>query len=316
MIKPASTSCGPGQMIRSWIKSWLKLAEPWRKRRRCRLCAQSPNRSGRPHQVARKGIQYPFTCDSGDFTTVCISAASSGVTRSSASIERIHLPRASASARFFCGPYPGQSVTSTLAPNDCAIATVWSVLPESSTMSSSAIGATVSRQRARQCSSSRVMTTAVSLGARTESSSIDSAHVESMAELDHPPDPKLAAKGEVGRLAANIDPLNLVGIGQRQPVDAVPHPKRQGNPQPAEQPCELAHASLRARPVGVRQSRGETEPVRTEELDVLSDIVLDFAHGERGERAVRVRMQCELDQLRIKFTQPIGRHQPCPIVAP
>ena len=48
-------------------------------------------------------------------------------------------PVARSTARFFCGPKPGQSlVTSTRAPSARASSTVPSVLPESTTMNSSA----------------------------------------------------------------------------------------------------------------------------------------------------------------------------------
>ena len=66
--------------------------------------------------------------------------------RSSASRERIQSPVAASRARFFWGPNPGQSgVTITFAPKSLAISAVPSVLPESTTIHSSA-KATLSRQ--------------------------------------------------------------------------------------------------------------------------------------------------------------------------
>ena len=67
-----------------------------------------------------------------------ISAASAGVTRSSASSESIQSWLASEAAKFFCAGYPGHSRTTTRSVYRRAIATVSSVLSESTTMSSSA----------------------------------------------------------------------------------------------------------------------------------------------------------------------------------
>ena len=65
---------------------------------------------------------------------------------------------ARSSARFFCGPKPGQSgVWHTRAPIARAIATVSSVLPLSTTTTSSA-NATDSRQARRRADSLWVMT--------------------------------------------------------------------------------------------------------------------------------------------------------------
>ena len=66
-------------------------------------------------------------------------------------------PVASASARFFCAPKPGQSsVRTTFAPQRSAISRVPSVLPESTTIHSSA-NATDARHAATLCASSWVM---------------------------------------------------------------------------------------------------------------------------------------------------------------
>ncbi len=68
-----------------------------------------------------------------------IEAASSGVTTSSVSSERIQSVDNWAIARFFCGPKPGQSgSTTTRAPWARAISTVASVLPPSISTTSSA----------------------------------------------------------------------------------------------------------------------------------------------------------------------------------
>ena len=84
--------------------------------------------------------------------------ASSGLTRSSASMLKTHSPRASPSARFFCAPKPGQLVLrSTRAPRLTAMSQVASLLPESSTTHSSA-NATLLRQSAICRASFRVMT--------------------------------------------------------------------------------------------------------------------------------------------------------------
>jgi hypothetical protein len=68
-----------------------------------------------------------------------IAAASSGVTISSASMERIQSVESASSARFFCGPKPGQSRASiTRARCASAMPAVASVLPPSTTTISSA----------------------------------------------------------------------------------------------------------------------------------------------------------------------------------
>jgi hypothetical protein len=64
----------------------------------------------------------------------------------------------------FLGPNPGQSVTSTLAPKERAIAAVPSVLPASRTTISSATGAIDRKHKSRQCASFRTMRTALNLG--------------------------------------------------------------------------------------------------------------------------------------------------------
>src|SRR5262245_45700190 len=86
-----------------------------------------------------------------------ISAASSGVTRSSASTDRIQSCAACAAAKFFCAPYPGQSLTMRRAPLALASSTVRSVLPQSTTSTSSA-HATDARHASILAASSRVIT--------------------------------------------------------------------------------------------------------------------------------------------------------------
>nr|CUV53710.1 protein of unknown function [Ralstonia solanacearum] len=94
-----------------------------------------------------------------------ISWASSGGTRSSASIDSTHSPVARSSARFFWGPKPGQGPSSsmTLAPRARAMSRVASVLPESSTITSSASCASESMQSPMLAASLRVRMVAVSL---------------------------------------------------------------------------------------------------------------------------------------------------------
>ena len=86
----------------------------------------------------------------------CISLRNSDDTRSSASSDSTQSPVARPRARFFCGPKPGQSITRTFAPNSLQIATVLSVLPESTTMISFA-QETDCRQARIICSSFLVM---------------------------------------------------------------------------------------------------------------------------------------------------------------
>src|SRR5437764_11623641 len=84
-------------------------------------------------------------------------AANSGLSSSSASRERIQSQVAFSSAEFFCKANPFHFSMKTLAPYDWARATVLSVLPESTTMTSSAMPFTLSRVRAILASSFKVM---------------------------------------------------------------------------------------------------------------------------------------------------------------
>src|SRR5215472_12167401 len=84
-------------------------------------------------------------------------AASSGLTSSSASRERTQSQLALASAEFFCAANPFQGSENTFAPLAWAKDTVRSVLPESTTMISSAMSRTLSRVRTILPSSLRVM---------------------------------------------------------------------------------------------------------------------------------------------------------------
>jgi hypothetical protein len=88
---------------------------------------------------------------------VAISRWDASETRSSASSARIQSPLQASSARFFCGPKPGQSGASiTRAPRPRAIAAVSSLLPWSTTTISSA-QATLRRQSAMLICSLRVI---------------------------------------------------------------------------------------------------------------------------------------------------------------
>ena len=80
------------------------------------------------------------------------AAASSGVTRSSASSDSTQSPVACSSAKFFWAAKPGQGRTQTRSVNSRASATVLSVDSPSTTMISSA-QATLSRQARRRSSS-------------------------------------------------------------------------------------------------------------------------------------------------------------------
>src|SRR6185312_10035339 len=92
-----------------------------------------------------------------DFTMAAMLAASSGLTSSSASRERIQSPVALARAEFFCGANPFHGSTKTFAPLACERATVASVLPESTTITSSAIPLTLCKVRTMLASSFKVM---------------------------------------------------------------------------------------------------------------------------------------------------------------
>ncbi len=81
---------------------------------------------------------------------------SSGVTRSSASSERIQSPVAWSMAKFFWAAKPGHGRTETLSVNSCAICTVLSPDSASTTTISSA-QATLSRQARRRSSSFHAM---------------------------------------------------------------------------------------------------------------------------------------------------------------
>ena len=94
--------------------------------------------------------------------TARISSRSCGVTRSSASIARTQGRVASARARFFCGPNPGQSgAWCTCAPAARAMSGVASVLALSTTMTSAA-NETEARHSRMRASSLRVMMMALS----------------------------------------------------------------------------------------------------------------------------------------------------------
>ena len=141
------------------------------------------------------------------------SAASASSSHSSASRLSTQRPRASASARFFCAPKPGQSgVISTRAPSRRAIATVSSVLPLSTTTISPA-KATERRQRSSRAASSRVMTTTDSSGtgmALPERAALDSRESEGSvmgmqgADCRHLPEPAGQPQPEGRGSAASI----------------------------------------------------------------------------------------------------------------
>src|SRR5579872_75068 len=84
-------------------------------------------------------------------------AASSALTSSSASSDKIHSQLALSSDEFFCSANPFQGSTNTLAPYDRAMDAVLSVLPESTTMISPAMSLTLSSVRPILASSLRVM---------------------------------------------------------------------------------------------------------------------------------------------------------------
>src|SRR5262249_2918977 len=102
-------------------------------------------------------ILYPAYGVWEDLSKLLMFAASSGLTSSSASKERIQSQVALASAEFFCCANPFQGSEKTLAPRARARDTVASVLPESTTMISSAMPLTLSRVRTILASSLRVM---------------------------------------------------------------------------------------------------------------------------------------------------------------
>ena len=108
----------------------------------------------RPQKLERRGIRNAAAPAAPAPTARRISSADSAVSHSSASSDSTQSPVARSSARFFCGPNPGQSaVTVTFAPSSRAISTVRSVLPESTTTISSA-KATERSARAMDASSS------------------------------------------------------------------------------------------------------------------------------------------------------------------
>src|SRR5882762_8754239 len=111
----------------------------------------------RPQYLESRGMAYASNSAPPE-TMATISSRSSRVTCSSASSENTHSLPACASARFFCGPKPGQFVVSTTrAPYARAISTVRSLLCESTTTISSA-QETEERQRSMFASSFLVMT--------------------------------------------------------------------------------------------------------------------------------------------------------------
>ncbi|MNY57258.1 hypothetical protein D3C86_1934400 [compost metagenome] len=89
-----------------------------------------------PQNADRRGSASAWASDR--FRWPRISSRRAGVTRSSASRLRIQSPVAASTARFFCGPKPGQSsVWMAVAPAARAIATVSSVLAQSTIIASS-----------------------------------------------------------------------------------------------------------------------------------------------------------------------------------
>jgi len=106
-----------------------------------------------------RGTRKP-TRSPGAARAARISAASSGVTRSSASTETIQSCAARPAAKFFCALYPSKGRVMTVAPRRAAMAAVSSALPESMTSRSSA-HATECRQASRWASPWRVCTRSV-----------------------------------------------------------------------------------------------------------------------------------------------------------
>src|SRR5882724_4075849 len=86
-----------------------------------------------------------------------MEAASSGLASSSASRDSIQSQLALARHEFFCAANPFHASTKTLAPWDCAMAVVESVLPESTIMISSAISLILLNVRAILAASLKVM---------------------------------------------------------------------------------------------------------------------------------------------------------------
>src|SRR5262245_52745327 len=158
---PPRDSAGPSTSRRSWTRSPEKRARPRWNRRSTRSGYQPLWRIHCPQKDDRRGSEYAAGVEAfkGRRTTASTVAASCGSSHSSASRLSTQAPRAASSARFFCGPKPGQSVVSmTRAPSSRASSAVPSLLPLSTTMISSAKG-TDPRQRRRRCASFLVMTT-------------------------------------------------------------------------------------------------------------------------------------------------------------
>src|SRR5260370_35739981 len=114
--------------------------------------------SQRPKYMLRRFMVNPANCGaSADVRSRLILAASSGLTSSSASSERIQSPLALASAEFFCGANPFHGSEKTFGPRARGRDTGASVLSESTKMISSARPRRLSRVRVMLASSLRVM---------------------------------------------------------------------------------------------------------------------------------------------------------------
>src|SRR5215208_4834228 len=53
-----------------------------------------------------------------------------------------------------------------------------------------------------------------------------------------------------------------------------------------------------------------------EKLQIFPYVIIDGIHRHRIEGAVRMRMECEFDHLRVKFPELFWAHQCCPVVIP
>jgi hypothetical protein len=100
-----------------------------------------------------------FTSGGGSARNASISVLSSALNHSSASISRIHSPRAWSRATFRCAPNPRHACSITRALAARAICTVRSLEPESTTITSSQ-KSTLARQRGSRNSSFNVITQA------------------------------------------------------------------------------------------------------------------------------------------------------------
>ena len=123
-----------------------------------------PCRIGVPSQCVRRSSSQTSACSMSPAKSFCNSTCASYSSHSSASSKITHGCAARSIAAFFCRAKPSQSRCSTRAPRSRATATVSSVEPESSTITSRQTGISEAMQRPIRSPSFFATTTPVSGG--------------------------------------------------------------------------------------------------------------------------------------------------------